>query len=603
MCTVLPWSDCPTPHHRTSGIALLRFLLLVMLLVSSAAQAGLLERALMPGAVIQGHQQYEAECERCHSSFDKEQQPKLCLDCHEDVAADIDARKGFHGHQSSSRCQDCHTEHLGVDASIVQLDEDRFDHTQTDFALTGKHVGAECRGCHAVDKKFREASTGCVSCHQKDDRHETRLGRDCGECHGTDDWQRVADFDHSRTEFKLLGAHGKVECKLCHVESPVTKRLTHDCLSCHRQDDPHRGAMGEDCAECHVESDWKSARFDHSKTGFMLLGKHRDSECNACHKVKGEYRGAPTSCVGCHRQDDRHKGTLGDSCQSCHDSARWKPAPKFDHARTLFPLIGGHVKAACSGCHADAEHFRDTGKTCVSCHRKDDSHKGRNGELCGDCHDAKDWKTSLFDHDRATEFALRGAHRQAKCEACHVEAVDQVKPGSQCIDCHLADDVHQTRLGRQCADCHQEQDWKQSSYNHDLGQFPLIGGHRQAKCLDCHQTQLFADTDSACVACHRQKDAHEGRYGSDCGRCHNARDWQIWDFDHRTTAFALTGAHLRTKCAACHTATAAQPLTQRCAGCHAQDDIHEGGFGRDCARCHNTTSFIEVTSRVSGNSP
>ena len=62
---------------------------------SPPLHAGQLERALMPGAVIQGHQKYEADCELCHSSFDKEQQPQLCLDCHKDVATDINGKRGL----------------------------------------------------------------------------------------------------------------------------------------------------------------------------------------------------------------------------------------------------------------------------------------------------------------------------------------------------------------------------------------------------------------------------------------------------------------------------------------------------------------------------
>ncbi|MGE4073095.1 MAG: hypothetical protein AB7E72_18155 [Lysobacterales bacterium] len=572
-------------------------------MIGGSAEAGLLERALMPGKVIRGHQPYEAECERCHSSFDKGQQPQLCLDCHKEVASDIQGTHGLHGRQSSQRCVDCHSEHLGADASIVRLDQSTFDHALTDFALTGKHQAAQCSGCHAAGRKHREANSSCVSCHHQDNRHQSKLGDGCGDCHATSGWKTTTSFDHGLTGFRLLGAHARVECGLCHAESAVSKRLRHDCLSCHRQDDPHRGSMGEDCAQCHVESDWKTARFDHRQTGFVLLGKHAEASCGDCHQTRGEYRGAPETCAGCHGKDDRHRGTLGDRCESCHDSSQWQRAPGFDHSRTRFVLVGGHLRSDCKGCHVDAAHFRDTSTACVDCHRQDDSHKGRNGLQCGDCHDARDWKTSLFDHDRATEFVLRGSHRKASCEACHIEAVTAVKPGAQCIDCHLADDVHQTRLGRQCGDCHQEQDWKSSTHNHDLGKFPLIGGHRQVACGDCHRTQLFADTDGACSSCHRKDDAHGGRYGTDCGRCHVARDWQIWDFDHSSTAFALSGAHQRTRCASCHSPSTGPKLSRQCVSCHAQDDVHEGGFGRRCARCHTTTSFSEVISRVSGQTP
>ncbi len=573
------------------------------MLAAGPLYAGQLERALMPGAVIAGHQKHEADCELCHSSFDKQQQPQLCMDCHKDVAADVTGKRGLHGRQAETRCNQCHGDHLGVDASIITLDESTFDHAATNFLLVGKHVGGHCSGCHVEGKKHRDASAECVDCHRKDDRHETRLGQQCGECHVADDWKTVEKFDHARTGFKLLGAHDQVECKGCHVDSPVVKRLGQDCLGCHQNDDPHRGAMGNDCAECHVESDWKTARFDHVKTGYPLLGKHRDTECGACHKVKGEYTGAPKSCIGCHREDDKHRGTLPERCDACHDSARWKPAPKFNHARTEFPLLGGHVKAACTGCHADAAHFADTAKACVDCHRKDDSHKGRNGPKCAECHDASDWKTSLFDHDKATDFALRGAHRKATCESCHTESVETVKPGSRCVDCHASDDVHKTRLGDDCASCHAEQDWKESTHQHDRGRFPLIGGHRQVECKACHRTQLYADTDSTCSACHQDDDPHAGRYGADCARCHNARDWKIWDFDHATTDFALTGAHQRLPCGNCHTTATGAQLSGQCRSCHQKDDVHDGGFGHQCARCHNTTSFTEVATRTTGKLP
>jgi hypothetical protein len=566
-------------------------------------RAGVLERALMPGAVSQAHAKIEADCEGCHASFDRTLQPKLCIECHKEVGADLTAGRGFHGRKQAKVCADCHNEHLGLDADIVKLDTKTFDHTLSDFQLLGKHAQAACDGCHLPAKKHREAASTCNGCHAKDDRHDGRLGAKCEDCHDASDWKHVEQFDHSRTRFKLLGAHDKAECKSCHVDSPVSQRLETTCVSCHRKDDSHHGAMGEDCAECHVESDWKTARFDHSKTAFALAGAHRDAACKDCHSKPGDYKAAPTACADCHQKDDQHRGSLGKACESCHDSAKWKPAPRFNHRDTRFSLIGAHAKAVCTGCHQDAAHFRDTARECVDCHLKDDSHKGRNGAKCADCHNASDWKQTLFDHDKATEFALRGAHRSAKCEGCHTQPVDQFKPGRECADCHLKDDKHETRLGRGCADCHQEDDWKTSTYSHDRSRFVLIGKHRSTECGDCHKTQLFADTDRACVSCHRKDDQHRGGYGDDCARCHSARDWSVWDFDHRTTQFALTGAHQRARCSACHQPAVKLAADSDCASCHSRDDVHEGGFGRQCARCHTTTSFREVTALKQGKAP
>jgi len=101
----------------------------------------------MPGEVIKGHADLESECSSCHKMFDKEGQRQLCLDCHEDVADDVDQDHGFHGLRAEveiSQCSSCHTEHEGRDAVIVILDEDKFDHRFTDFELQGSHADAVC---------------------------------------------------------------------------------------------------------------------------------------------------------------------------------------------------------------------------------------------------------------------------------------------------------------------------------------------------------------------------------------------------------------------------------------------------------------------------
>ena len=53
-----------------------------------------IETLVMPGKVIEGHAEYEEDCNACHAKFKRAEQRTLCLDCHEDVAADITARIG-----------------------------------------------------------------------------------------------------------------------------------------------------------------------------------------------------------------------------------------------------------------------------------------------------------------------------------------------------------------------------------------------------------------------------------------------------------------------------------------------------------------------------
>ncbi|MEJ2743730.1 MAG: cytochrome c3 family protein, partial [Gammaproteobacteria bacterium] len=79
----------------------------------------------MPGPLIEGHAKIEATCEECHSSFEKKELSKNCLNCHEDIAKDRKQQQGYHGISPSataSPCQSCHTDHEGRDADIIGLD-------------------------------------------------------------------------------------------------------------------------------------------------------------------------------------------------------------------------------------------------------------------------------------------------------------------------------------------------------------------------------------------------------------------------------------------------------------------------------------------------
>ena len=92
---------------------------LACLMWCQAAQAQTLESALMPGAVIEGHAKFEAECANCHVRFDRGAQAGLCLGCHKPVRADVNGRIGYHGRSAErgKNCRTCHT----VDLEDPQL--------------------------------------------------------------------------------------------------------------------------------------------------------------------------------------------------------------------------------------------------------------------------------------------------------------------------------------------------------------------------------------------------------------------------------------------------------------------------------------------------
>jgi len=216
------------------------------------------------------------------------------------------------------------------------------------------------------------------------------------------------------------------------------------------------------------------------------------------------------------------------------------------------------------------------------------------GTKCESCHDASAWKETRFVHERDTKFTLRGAHAKLACHSCHVARVADRKPQQQCVACHRATDVHAGALGTSCDSCHGVDAWKKDiRFDHDVTAFPLLGQHVAVPCAGCHVSKKFKDAPGECAGCHKADDVHKGNLGQDCARCHSPNAWTLWQFDHeKESGFALSGAHSRLQCNACHRRPAGEAkLGKDCAACHANDDAHLGQFGRRCDTCHSTISF------------
>jgi len=474
----------------------------------------------------------------------------------------------------------------------------------------------ECSRCHVRFSK-RTQNQLCRDCHEdidKDIRHHTGFhGRNpaisdatCKSCH-TEHVGRDADivhlnratFDHDLTDFHLRGGHASVACASCHEEDRKFSETPGSCIDCHRDNDPHKGNLGDKCGDCHTPRAWNEFEFDHDKTDFPLEGKHKKAACDACH-VNERYKNTPATCDACHALDDVHGGDNGDKCEDCHSPRDWKKS-EFDHDRdTEFRLRGRHRKIECEACHVEPVNRKEPPSDCHGCHRNDDQHRGRYGRKCDSCHNEKSWKRARFDHTGQTDFPLKGKHRDLNCDACHQGKLDEEQLGRDCIACHRADDAHDGRQGEDCARCHTESGWAQRVlFDHDLTPFPLIGMHASAPCEECHLSTAYGETRAECNACHEQDDVHKGGVGTDCGRCHNPNDWALWMFDHdKQTDFSIDGAHSDLLCADCHNKpVGGRKVDQsvRCNACHAQDDAHGGRFGRYCERCHNTDSFRDVS--------
>jgi nitrate/TMAO reductase-like tetraheme cytochrome c subunit len=531
-----------------------------------------------------------------------------------------------HGAALREACASCHRADGWKPARIAP----DFKHADKTFPLTGAHVRTTCMSCHkSLD--FRGAQTSCASCHT--DTHNGELGTTCQRCHNTRSFvdRGAAVRSHEGSRFPLRGAHALATCESCHQRTaPGQQRFlarNATCASCHMdtfqatKSPAHTAAkFSTDCTSCHTITTWTGATFDHNTTTFPLTGRHLLTTCAGCHADK-VFTGKSKVCSSCHAPDaakataPKHDG-FPTACESCHTTSGW-PGAKFDHDQmTKFALTGGHKAATCAQCHGDKV-YKGKPTTCVSCHQTDfsksinpDHAAAKLPTTCETCHTTAVWKGAKYDHSK-TQFPLTGQHVAATCLACHADKVYGGK-AMACASCHQKDataaknPVH-TGFSAQCETCHTTSAWQGARFDHNSStRFALTGAHEGASCAQCHGDGVFKGKSMACVSCHQAKfDAavnpnHKAAgYPTTCEGCHSTTAWKPGLFDHSTTRFPLTGAHLATSCAQCHVNGVTRGTPMTCVSCHqgkydasTQPHHKEARFGTTCETCHTTSKWL-----------
>ena len=383
-------------------------------------------------------------CARCHvAGKPYRQAPGDCLACHR--------KEEPHEGKLGRDCASCH--------DVTAWRHVSYDHNKTAFPLRDRHADIACAACH-FGNRYKDTPRECVACHQPDDVHHGERGAKCADCHNTRSWKN-SRFDHKKeTGFALEGVHERIACNDCHRSGNLKDKLPRDCFGCHQGQDSHAGRLGRECGKCHDNETWTRSTFDHTRdTQWPLPGRHAKLGCHLCHTAPVASQKLGTECSSCHRASDVHLGTLGSTCDQCHTPEGWRTHVAFDHDLTRFPLVGLHVAVPCEQCHLTRE-YRDVGKECLDCHRKDDVHRGNQGKACARCHSPNGWRLWEFDHAKETGFALSGAHAKLACEGCHRRPPDEAKLAQDCLSCHERDDVHLGQYGRQCDRCHSTTTWK-----------------------------------------------------------------------------------------------------------------------------------------------
>ncbi len=507
---------------------------------------------ISPGELTKAHSHLEglSKCTQCHVLGEQETTSK-CLDCHKEINSLIDQNRGYHSSTEveGKKCAECHGEHFGRDFEIIRFDEEEFDHGLAGYKLEGKHAQIKCADCHKPElihsklsqKKepgtFLGLGTDCISCHA--DVHQNTLSQNCISCHNQEAFRPAPGFDHSKSDFPLIGKHQDVDCAKCHKTTMQNGRQFQqfagvkfdNCTQCH--EDVHQKKFGNDCRKCHDEFSFTQVKtlnsFNHNQTDYPLVGKHQNVDCAKCH-TSGSYTKTLkfSRCTDCHsdyHEKQFQKNGSAPDCATCHTVNGFSPSSYSieKHNQTEFKLEGAHMATPCFSCHKTEEkwNFKMTDSRCVSCH--ENIHQNVLNEKympesdCKACHSIEIWSEISFDHNK-TNFQLLGKHAQVDCRNCHFSIVEGKEKqqfsnlAESCENCH--EDIHFKQfevLGKSdCERCHTFNNWLAEKFNHDNARFKLDGKHEGLQCIACHKPTdnlirnyvVYKFEDISCASCH-----------------------------------------------------------------------------------------------------
>jgi hypothetical protein len=467
-----------------------------------------------------------------------------------------------HGKEFKLSCDNCHN----TSGWKVNPDSINFNHDITSMPLTGQHRSLSCRQCH-LSLVFDEAQPVCSACHT--DMHENTVGQECDRCHSTNSWI-VTNINeiHRNSRFPLLGAHSLADCQDCHTSTQGTGiKAGYSFL----RFDP----LGIECYDCHIKDYQGATKPNHQAAGYS------------------------TNCLDCHSLTAYSWSGKGIN----HD---------------FFPLVQGHKIDDCSKCHTGGN-FSNTSPVCSSCHEADFASTSNPNHVsagipntCSDCHSTlPGWAPASFPNHNQY-YTLNGAHAgiAGECETCHKGNYNQTP--NTCAGCHISD-YNQTNnpphntvgFSTECNQCHNETAWVPSTLDHDNQYFPIYSGKHNSTwnlCSDCHTTPSDY-TKFSCIDCHehnqadmndKHSDIQGYLYNSDaCFACHPQGNSE-GSFNHSTTAFPLTGAHIGADCSTCHT-SGYSGTTSVCFDCHEtayNESLNPNhkiiGIPNTCSDCHTT---------------
>lgn len=291
----------------------------------------------------------EGDCQSCHSPHQAEAgqskllkapAEQLCLECHDDVAAEKTVN---HPPVQEGLCLTCHLSHESEVSGVL------IDHQQK-----------LCAQCHETVTE----DMGKLSLHRP------FSGGQCSACHNP----------HGSSAGKLLTGSAAQSCDSCHLklaterqdESRHSPFVEGECATCHSPHSSDRttllvDSVGSICLDCHDDKQP------------VAFARDRHENCVSCHAPHGNEgdsflaQSLPQLCLNCHTVDAYwgegvgHQPAMDGECITCHD-------PHFSDESNIVKENWG--KDLCGQCHevetatlkASHQGIDPGADSCRSCH-------------------------------------------------------------------------------------------------------------------------------------------------------------------------------------------------------------------------------------------
>lgn len=310
--------------------------------------------------------------------------------------------------------------------------------------------------------------------------------------------------------------------------------------------------------------------FDHTTTGFPLLGGHATAACETCH-VAGVFKGTPRACDGCHAWGKRIVATPKSNshivtdapCESCHFNTFTFLGARYNHG-TAIPgqCLTCHNSRIATGKPADHNVGLKATDSCDHCHRTyafTPASWNHIGVIPGTCENAGchvAGSGNRFTRATATlplgkthmSFLLTGVGGRS-CDVCHnfvvwTPAMHMPVTGP-CTSCHNNSSAQGQPAGHiatadDCGQCHftVQGSWLPALGGKPANHIPYNAG---VNCSNCHiglarvavSTLHIFSNSNTCAVCHisptsyagnnqSTKNSHSGSSGSNCTNCHHS---------------------------------------------------------------------------------